>query len=218
MDGERYFLGIECSCDETAAALVTREGRIRANLVASQVDMHARFGGVVPEVAARMHIQACLPLVEGALAEAGATWGDVEAIAVTQGPGLIGCLLVGLETAKALAWQRGLPLIGVNHLAGHLHAIFLTPPAGAHRLMEAGEEILALPLAREGEGDAARVTRPEFPHVGLIVSGGHTSLVVVESPGRARTTRAAACASGFPAWSTCSAVSIICRARRSMRR
>src|SRR5207249_4647574 len=111
------ILGIESSCDETACALVSPEGRILANLVASQVDLHARFGGIVPEVAARMHIQACLPLVNQALEDAGADWDDIEAVAVTQGPGLIGCLLVGIETAKTLAWLHSKPLIAVNHLA-----------------------------------------------------------------------------------------------------
>src|SRR5437660_708350 len=127
-----FILGLETSCDETAAALVDRDGRVAANLIASQVDLHARYGGVVPEEAARVHIQACLPLVEEAFAAANCAWNQIEAIAVTQGPGLIGCLLVGVETAKALAWVHEKPLIAVNHLAGHLHAIFLSTLAGAH--------------------------------------------------------------------------------------
>lgn len=182
-----YILGIESSCDETAAALVTREGRVRVSAVASQVDLHAHFGGVVPEVAARMHIQACLPLVEEAMDEAGATWDDIEAVAVTSGPGLIGCLLVGLETAKTLAWMRDKPLIPVHHLAGHLYAVHLVPPKGAHKLMDRGEEKSALPLGSDSSDDGVFIGTPSYPHVGLIVSGGHTSLVWVEAPDRATT-------------------------------
>jgi len=190
---ESYILGIESSCDETACALVTREGRIRVSAVASQVDLHARFGGVVPEIAARMHIQACLPLVQEVLDETGATWTQIESIAVTQGPGLIGCLLVGLETAKTLAWLRRKPLIAVNHLAGHLYGVNLVPERGAHTLIEHGETFHVLPLAPESGADPQatpeplRVDRPPYPHVGLIVSGGHTSLVWAESPDRFET-------------------------------
>ncbi|MCE5229661.1 tRNA (adenosine(37)-N6)-threonylcarbamoyltransferase complex transferase subunit TsaD [bacterium] len=189
-----YILGIESSCDETAAALVTREGRVRVSAVASQVDLHAHFGGVVPEVAARMHIQACLPLVEEAMDDAGATWDDIEAIAVTSGPGLIGCLLVGLETAKTLSWLRDKPLIPVHHLAGHLYSIHLMPPAGAHRLMDKGANKPVLPLEPDDTEKIAatdraelEIGRPQYPYVGLIVSGGHTSLVWVESPTRITT-------------------------------
>lgn len=185
---ERYILGIESSCDETAVALATAEGRIAASAVASQVDLHARFGGVVPEVAARMHIEACLPLVEQALAEAGADWDAIDAVAATQGPGLIGCLLVGLETAKALAWLHRKPFIPVNHLAGHLYAINLMPKKGVHRLMDRGRDLAALPLTHEPghaglpEGEAPVIDKPSYPHVGLIVSGGHTSLVWAAGP------------------------------------
>lgn len=190
---ERYILGIESSCDETAVALATREGRIVGNGVASQIDLHAKFGGVVPEVAARMHIQACLPLVQQVMGEAGIGWDEVEAIAATQGPGLIGCLLVGIETAKTLAWLRRKPLIAVNHLAGHLYAVNLVPQRGAHRMTERGEEFSVLPLepteGHEGLGDPAgfQVGRPAYPHVGLIVSGGHTSLVWADAPDKFET-------------------------------
>ncbi|MCL5270345.1 MAG: tRNA (adenosine(37)-N6)-threonylcarbamoyltransferase complex transferase subunit TsaD, partial [bacterium] len=184
----RFILGIESSCDETACALVDREGRAAANAVASQVDLHARFGGVVPEVAARMHIQACLPLVDEAMAAAGAGWDQIEAVAVTRGPGLAGCLLVGIETAKALAWLHDKPLVAVNHLAGHLYALNVAPLDGAHTLIERGGEVKVLPVERgiaaagaQGPGaggdGAIRVAWPEYPHLGLIVSGGHTSLV-----------------------------------------
>jgi N6-L-threonylcarbamoyladenine synthase len=119
------ILGIETSCDETAAALVTGAGEIRANIVSSQADLHARYGGVVPEVASRRHLELVSPVVQEALAEAGATLDDVETVAVTQGPGLVGALLVGLSAAKALAWARGLPLAPVDHLHGHVASLYL---------------------------------------------------------------------------------------------
>jgi N6-L-threonylcarbamoyladenine synthase len=143
------ILGIETSCDETAAALVTDDGRIRANVVASQADLHARYGGVVPEVASRRHLELVVPTVEEALLEAGAWLGDVTRVAVTQGPGLIGALLVGVQAAKALAWARGLPLVPVNHLQGHVASLFLDPE----------------PL--------------EPPFLCLLASGGHTLLLDV---------------------------------------
>ena len=177
-----YILGIESSCDETAVALVTREGRVATSEVASQVDLHARYGGVVPEEAARKHLEACLPLVEDAMANAGAGWDAIQSIGVTTSPGLIGCLLVGVETAKALAWLHGKPLVAVNHLNGHLFAIHVTPAKGVHRLTEHGEDFDVLPTAREGEPATTRVERPRYPHVGLIVSGGHTSLVRAKAP------------------------------------
>jgi N6-L-threonylcarbamoyladenine synthase len=120
-------LGIETSCDETAAALVDDDGRIGANVVASQVELHARFGGVVPEIASRRHLELVTPVIREALAEADATLGDVDRIAVTQGPGLIGALLVGLQAAKAVAWARGLPLVPVDHLRGHVASLYLQP-------------------------------------------------------------------------------------------
>jgi N6-L-threonylcarbamoyladenine synthase len=119
------ILGIETSCDETAAALVTAEGDIRANVVSSQAELHARFGGVVPEVASRRHLELVSPVVQEALGQAGATLDDVETVAVTQGPGLVGALLVGLSAAKALAWARGLPLAPVDHLHGHVASLYL---------------------------------------------------------------------------------------------
>jgi N6-L-threonylcarbamoyladenine synthase len=148
------ILGIETSCDETAAALVTGAGEIRSNVVASQAHLHARFGGVVPEIASRHHLELVIPVVEEALAGAGASLDDVEAIAVTQGPGLIGALLVGLSAAKALAWARGLPLVPVDHLQGHVASLYL----GAEPL--------------------------EPPFLCLLASGGHTMLVNVPERGR----------------------------------
>lgn len=142
-------LGVESSCDETAAALVVDGRAVRSDVVASQDEVHARYGGVVPELAARAHILNVVPVVQAALERAGLLLGDVDGIAVTNAPGLVGALLVGLETAKALAWVTGKPLVGVHHLEGHLSAIFL-----------------------EAEP-------PPLPHLALIVSGGHTSLVRV---------------------------------------
>ena len=143
------ILGIETSCDETAAALVTPEGGIRSNVVSSQADLHARYGGVVPEVASRRHLELISPVVREALAEAGASLDDVDRIAVTQGPGLIGALLVGLAAAKALAWSRRLPLVPVDHLRGHVASLYLEPD----------------PL--------------EPPFLCLLASGGHTLLLDV---------------------------------------
>jgi N6-L-threonylcarbamoyladenine synthase len=144
------ILGIETSCDETAAALVTVGGEIRSSIVSSQADLHARFGGVVPEIASRRHLELVGPVVQEALAQADATLDDVEVIAVTQGPGLIGALLVGLSAAKALAWARGLPLAPVDHLHGHVASLYLGPD----------------PV--------------EPPFLCLLASGGHTLLLDVQ--------------------------------------
>ncbi len=119
------ILGIESSCDETAAAVVERGARTLSSVVASQIATHARYGGVVPELASREHLRAIVPVVRAALAQAGITLADLDAIAVTAGPGLAGALLVGITYAKALAFANGLPLIAVNHLEGHIHAVLL---------------------------------------------------------------------------------------------
>lgn len=153
------ILGIESSCDETAAAVVREDGHVLSNAIASQVPVHARFGGVVPELASRNHLVAMRPIVEEALSTAGVTLEEIGAIAVTTGPGLAGCLLVGLQTAKAIAYARGLPLVPVDHIHAHVHA---------PRLRDEGWR----------GGDGLR-----YPHVALAVSGGHTSLVRVDAPG-----------------------------------
>jgi N6-L-threonylcarbamoyladenine synthase len=155
-------LGIETSCDETAAGVVADGRRLLANVVASQAAVHARYGGVVPEVASRHHLEAMLPVVRAALLEAGCRPSDLDAIAVTAGPGLAGALLVGVNTAKALAYAWSKPLIGVNHLEGHLYANWL----------DADEQ---------GAGKD-----PQLPAVVLIVSGGHSELVLAEAHGRYR--------------------------------
>ena len=121
------ILGIETSCDETAAALVTHDGEIVANIVASQADLHARYGGVVPEVASRRHLELVSPVIREAVGSAGATLEDVDTVAVTVGPGLIGALVVGVAAAKALAWGRRLPFVAVDHLHGHVASLYLRP-------------------------------------------------------------------------------------------
>src|SRR6202142_2706062 len=125
MLGSGLILGIETSCDETAAAVVERGRRIASSVVASQIATHARYGGVVPELASREHLRAIVPVVRAALKHAGADLRDLDAVAVTSGPGLAGALLVGISYAKALAYASGLPLIAVNHLEGHIHAVLL---------------------------------------------------------------------------------------------
>ena len=147
------ILGIETSCDETAAALISEGGRIFANIVSSQADLHARYGGVVPEVASRRHLELVTPVVREALGMAGATLDDVELVGVTTGPGLIGALLVGLSAAKAIAWARRLPLAAVDHLDGHVASLYLDP----------------VPL--------------EPPFLCLLASGGHTLLLDVADRG-----------------------------------
>lgn len=147
------ILGVETSCDETAAALVTADGKIRANVVSSQAALHSRFGGVVPEVASRRHLELVVPVIRQALTEGRANLGDVERIAVTQGPGLVGALLVGVSAAKALAWARRLPLVPVDHLQGHVASLYLEPE----------------PL--------------DPPFLCLLASGGHTMLLDVPERG-----------------------------------
>jgi N6-L-threonylcarbamoyladenine synthase len=143
------ILGIETSCDETAAAVITEDGHVRASVVASQADLHAKYGGVVPEIASRRHLELIAPVIREALGEAGATLDELDRIAVTQGPGLIGALLVGLAAAKAVAWSRRLPLVPVDHLQGHVASLYLQPNA------------------------------LEPPFLCLLASGGHTLLLDV---------------------------------------
>jgi N6-L-threonylcarbamoyladenine synthase len=147
------ILGIETSCDETAAAVVEDGTRILSNQIASQVEIHARYGGVVPEVASRQHLLSVIPVIERAMTEAGVSWEDLFGIAVTVGPGLAGSLLVGVNVAKAIALSQGLPLIGVNHLEAHIYANWL------------------------------RNDSINFPVVCLIVSGGHSDLVLMKGHG-----------------------------------
>jgi N6-L-threonylcarbamoyladenine synthase len=144
------ILALETSCDDTCAAVVTGEGEVRASIRSTQADLHARFGGVVPEIASRRHLELIVPVIEAALADAGARLADVTTVAVTQGPGLIGALLVGLSAGKALAYARGLPLVPVDHLLGHVAALRLAPLALAPPfacLLASGGHTLVLDVA-----------------------------------------------------------------------
>ena len=164
MTGTTLLLAIETSCDETAAAVVADGRTIHSNIVASQIELHRRYGGVFPEVASRQHVLSIVPVINEAMQQAGAGWDDLAAVAVTEGPGLAGSLLIGVNAAKGLAFGRGLPLIGVNHLEGHVYSNWLAPQIGA------GER-----------PDAAG-----FPVLVLIVSGGHTELLLMAGHGQYR--------------------------------
>ncbi len=146
-------LGIESSCDETAAAVVSDGTGALSNVIASQIDIHGRYGGVVPEIASRKHMEAIIPVTCQALDDAGVSMEEIEGIAVTRGPGLVGSLLVGLSAAKAMAFAGNIPFVGVNHIEGHIAAIFLSD------------------------------RRPAFPFVALVVSGGHTHIYLVRDFG-----------------------------------
>ncbi len=153
MKGFLRILAIETSCDDTSAAVVLNGRKILSNVVSSQIEVHQKYGGVVPELASRKHIEMIVPIVSEALKEAETPLKEIDGIAVTQGPGLVGSLLVGLSFAKSIAFATGIPFIGVNHLEAHLSAIFLEERA------------------------------PRFPYIGLVVSGGHTSLFRVDGFG-----------------------------------
>ena len=148
------ILGIDTSCDDTSASVVEDGRKILSNIVSSQSDIHTRYGGIVPELASRRHIEMIIPVVDEAIKQAGISFQDLSAVAVCKGPGLIGSLLIGCSFAKALCYSRNIPLVAVNHLEGHLLSVFLESPS------------------------------PEFPFLSLIVSGGHTSLHIAEDYGR----------------------------------
>ena len=152
MKKDQIILGIETSCDETAAAVIKNGREILSNVVASQIESHKRFGGVVPEIASRHHVESITLVIEEALENAKITWDDVDGIAVTEGPGLVGALLIGVNAAKALAFAHGIPLINVHHIAGHIYA---------NRIL----------------------TEFSFPLLALVVSGGHTELVLMKEHG-----------------------------------
>jgi N6-L-threonylcarbamoyladenine synthase len=155
-------LGVESSCDETAAAVVDDSGLVRSDVVHSQVRLHAAFGGVVPELASRDHLRNVGPVIREALMRAGLTVDDLDAVAVTHRPGLVGALLVGVQAAKGIAWAAGKPLIGVDHLMGHLLAVFLRRPGA--------------------EPSEAAVAPPRWPYVSLLASGGHTAIYRLDGP------------------------------------
>lgn len=178
------ILGIETSCDETSVALVESGVRLISSDVASQVGMHSSFGGVVPELASRAHIRQLIPMVHTLLERNGLTLKDVDALAVTLGPGLVGALLVGVETAKGLAFAARKPLIPVHHIAGHLYSPFVIGEGDAFRLIVLGEndEKSEGVVAVSSEESGAGKDPLKYPYVGLVVSGGHSSLVLVRSP------------------------------------
>ena len=149
------ILGIETSCDETAASVIENGKQVLSNIIASQADLHARFGGVFPEVASREHIKTIYTVVEQALNDAHVDIQEIDAIAVTRGPGLAGSLVVGMNTAKGLSLASGIPIIGINHLEGHLYSAWVPT-------------------------DNSEYKEPQFPAIGLIVSGGHSSLILIE--------------------------------------
>ena len=155
------ILAIESSCDETSAAVIGDNCTVLSNVISSQIEFHKKYGGIVPEIASRKHVEVISPVIEEAMQKANATYKDLDAVAVTYGPGLIGSLIVGVSAAKAIAYSMDIPLIGVNHLEGHIYANFLTPDS--------------------------QPPTPNFPFVCLIVSGGHTSLVLVEGHGKYKT-------------------------------
>ncbi len=200
------ILGIETSCDETSVALVEDGHRLVASDVASQVLMHEKFGGVVPEIASRAHIQKLVPMIDECLGRNGLALTDVDALAVTLGPGLVGALLVGVETAKALAFAAGKPLIPVHHIAGHLYSPMVSGPTEAYRHIvvpfvgpfegqsagtmnpirneapDASETIDHLPAATQAPAvELQQDSQLHFPYLGLVVSGGHSSLIMVKS-------------------------------------
>lgn len=152
MKKDQIILGIETSCDETAAAVIKNGTEILSNVISSQIESHKRFGGVVPEIASRMHVEQITLVIEEALLQADVTYKDIDAVAVTEGPGLVGALLIGVNAAKAVAFAHGIPLVGVHHIAGHIYA---------NRLIQ----------------------EMKFPALSLVVSGGHTELVLLKEHG-----------------------------------
>jgi N6-L-threonylcarbamoyladenine synthase len=196
------ILAIETSCDETAAAVIEGGRHILSNVVASQIDLHAQYGGVFPEIASRAHIEAIVPVIEQAMREAHLSFDDLDAVAATYGPGLAGSLLVGVNAAKGIALGRGLPLVGVNHLEAHIYAHWLeadSPPFASPP--QRGKEKAAASSRREKEkaasfpnGKKENTSSPplggiegeralEFPLLALLVSGGHTELILMRDHG-----------------------------------
>lgn len=173
------ILAIETSCDETAAAVIVDGRYIHSNVVASQIELHRRYGGVFPEVASRQHVLSIVPVIEEALAQAGLGWAGLDAIAVTEGPGLAGSLLVGVNAAKGLAFMRGLPLVAVNHLEGHVYSNWLVPQT-------LSAEAQTMHPVSDPSNSSFSVQPSSFPILVLIVSGGHTELVLMEDHGRYR--------------------------------
>jgi len=166
------ILGIETSCDETAASVVADGVVVWSNVIASQHDLHRRYQGVVPEIASRAHLERILPVIDEAICEAGITFDQIDAVAVGNRPGLVGSLMVGVAAAKALAWSMGKPLIGVDHVRAHLYAAALQSKNNAQNNAQKNAH----------KTDDGAATSIQYPAIGLVVSGGHTSLYDVDSP------------------------------------
>ena len=181
-------LGIESSCDETAASVVRDSTQVLSSIVASQSDTHAEYGGVVPEIASRLHEINILPTIKQALAKARVSFEDLDAIAIGHRPGLVGSLLVGLSAAKALSWSLNKPLIGVDHIHAHLYAPFLKPsastPSSTSPSPSCSSPVLTGEVSRSDGGglSSSSPSNPTFPALGLVISGGHTSLYKLQSP------------------------------------
>ena len=184
------ILALETSCDETAAAVVRGGRDLLANVVASQMDLHQRYGGVVPEVASRQHIISLVPVIEEALSVLPRGWAEVDAVAATYGPGLSGALLTGLNAAKAIAWQQGRPFVGVNHLEAHIYANWLGSASQEDKETrrqgddEPARQLLNADRRSLSPGLPVSVSPPEFPLVALVVSGGHTLLALLRGHGQ----------------------------------
>ncbi len=171
------ILGIETSCDETSVGIVDGNGRVLANVIATQVDIHARYGGIIPEIASRQHILDIRPVCEQAVRDAGIDWGEIDAIAATHGPGLAGSLIVGLNFAKGLSASLDVPLVGVNHMDGHVYAAWALPPIPDVEITAGAGEV-GLKSFQEEIG--------KKPIMCLVVSGGHTELVLLVGHGKFR--------------------------------
>lgn len=172
MNKYKAILGIETSCDETAAAVLQKDGdriTVLSNVVATSAELQAKFGGIIPEQAAREQLKSIIPVIETAIEKSGLTVSEIDAIAVTYGPGLIGSLLIGVETVKTLAKVWGKPLIPVNHLIGHFYANWIDPADGKWQIADGSKRDSHKPSA---------ISHPQFPCIGLLVSGGHTDLVL----------------------------------------
>jgi N6-L-threonylcarbamoyladenine synthase len=182
--GDMLTLGIESSCDETAAALVDETGFVWSDVVRSQVALHAPYGGIVPELASRDHVRGITLVVREALSRAAKTWSDLGGIAVTARPGLSGALLVGVQTAKGIAWARDLPIVAVDHLVGHLLAVFLRrpPTPGAAPVAASPAASPAVPPTGAVPAMGAVSADLGYPFVALLASGGHTAIYRVDSP------------------------------------
>jgi N6-L-threonylcarbamoyladenine synthase len=177
------ILAVETSCDETAAAVVRGGSEILSNVVASQIDEHRRYGGIVPEVASRQHILTLPAVLEDALARLPSGWESIHAVAATYGPGLSGALMTGLNAAKAMAWARDLPFVGVNHLEAHIYANWLVPEGEKQTSRQADKQAEHSIADSLSSSLPAPSSLPTFPLVALVVSGGHTLLALLEGHG-----------------------------------